>query len=47
MKRDTILILEQDDASRKMLVDLFKNKYKILSAPDEKEGLELLRSHAQ
>ena len=29
MKRDTILILEQDDASRKMLVDLFKNKYKI------------------
>jgi len=31
MKRDTILILEQDDASRKMLVDLFKNKYKIQS----------------
>ena len=45
MKRDTILILENDEASRKELADIFRDEYKILEVSNEKEGLDVLRAH--
>ena len=46
MPRDSILILENDDANRKKLVEIFQDKYKILEISTEKEGIEVLRKHA-
>ncbi len=46
MPRDSILILENDDANRKKLVEIFQGKYKILEISTEKEGIEVLRKHA-
>ncbi len=42
--RDTILILEFDDSSRAQLAEIFRDKYKVLDVPDEKEGLNILRN---
>ncbi len=46
MKRNIILILENDDASRAKLVEIFQDKYKILEASNEKDGIEILRNQA-
>ena len=46
MLRDTILILENEEDCLSKLTDIFKDKYKILSASNEKEGIGLLRKHA-
>lgn len=45
MKRDTILIFEDNDIDRAILVGLFQDDYKILEAANGKEGLELLHNH--
>ncbi len=46
MKRDTILIIDDDDISRTILADIFRDEYKILEASNGKEGIELLRKNA-
>ncbi len=46
MLRDTILILEHEEDSRKKLVEIFQDKYKILQVTTEKEGIDILRQHA-
>ena len=46
MKYDTILIIDDDVASRKILAEIFQDKYKILEACNGKEGIELLRANA-
>lgn len=46
MIRDTILILEDDEDSRKKLVEIFQDKYKILEVTSEKEGINILKIHA-
>ena len=46
MARDTILIFEDDVESRKKLAEIFQDKYKVLGASDEREGLKILREHA-
>ncbi len=45
MLRDKILILENDNASRAKLAKIFQNKYEILEASSEKEGIEILRKY--
>ena len=35
MVRDTVLILEEEDASRKKLSEIFQDKYKILAVTNE------------
>ena len=45
MKRDTILIFEDNDIDRAILVELFQSDYKILEAANGKEGIALLNSH--
>ncbi len=44
MQNDTILIIDDDDISRTMLADIFRDEYKILEASNGKEGIELLRN---
>lgn len=46
MLRDTILILENEEDSRKKLAEIFRDEYKVLEVSNEKEGIELLRAHA-
>ena len=46
MVRDTIMILEYDESSRKKLAEIFQDKYKIQEVSDEKEGIDILRKHA-
>ena len=46
MVRDTILILENDETSRKKLSEIFKDKYNILEVTTEKEGIDILRTKA-
>ena len=46
MVRDTILILEDDNASRSKLVELLQDKYKILEVSNEKDGVNVFRKHA-
>ncbi len=46
MACNTILIFEEDEATRARLAEIFKGKYKVLEALNEKEGLKLLREHA-
>ena len=45
MNRDTILIFEDNDIERGILVEMFRQDYKILEAADGREGIELLNSH--
>ncbi len=46
MACNTILIFEEDEATCARLAEIFKDKYKVLRALNEKEGLKLLREHA-
>lgn len=43
MERDTILILEDDEQSRKRLAEILGGRYKILAVLNEREGVEILR----
>ena len=43
MVRDTILILEDDELSRRRLEDILRDKYKIQAVMNEREGVEILR----
>lgn len=45
MKRDTILIFEDNEIDREILVELFRTEYKILEAANGREGIALLNSH--
>lgn len=45
MKRDTILIFEDNSIDRAILVELFRSEYKILEAENGKEGLDLLKNN--
>lgn len=45
MIRDKILILENDEESRTKLVEIFKGRYKILEATNEKEGVDVLKKN--
>lgn len=45
MKRDTILIFEDNEIDRAILVELFQADYKILEAANGKEGIALLNSN--
>ncbi|MDE7018835.1 MAG: response regulator, partial [Lachnospiraceae bacterium] len=45
MKRDTILIFEDNDIDRTILAELFRSDYKILEAANGKEGIALLNSN--
>ncbi len=45
MKRDTILILEDDMIERAILAEMFQEDYKILEAGNGKDGIALLNSH--
>lgn len=47
MLRDKLLILENEDESRKKLAEIFRDKYEILEVTNEKDGLDLLKEHAQ
>ena len=41
MKRDTILIFEDNSIDRSILVELFQSEYKILEAENGNEGLDI------
>ena len=45
MKRDTILIFEDNSIDRAILVELFRSEYKIFEAENGKEGLDLLKNN--
>ncbi len=45
MKRDTILIFEDNSIDRAILVELFQSDYKILEVANGKEGIALLNSN--
>lgn len=45
MKRDTILIFEDNSIDRAILVELFQSEYKILEAENGKEGLDILKNN--
>lgn len=45
MKRDTVLIFEDNEIDRAILTELFQADYKILEAVNGREGLELLNQH--
>lgn len=45
MKRDKILIFEDNSIEREMLAELFRGEYKILEAENGKEGIALLNSN--
>ena len=47
MKRDTVLIFEDNAIDRAILTELFQADYKILEADNGKSGLALLNSHYQ
>ncbi len=47
MKRDTVLIFEDNAIDRAILTELFQADYKILEADNGKSGLALLTSHYQ
>lgn len=47
MKRDTVLIFEDNAIDRAILTELFQADYKILEAENGKNGLALLNSHYQ
>lgn len=43
MARDTMLILENDEASSESLAKIFEKKFKIIKVSSEKEGIDVLR----
>ena len=45
MKRDTILIFEDNEIDRGILSELFRADYKIMEAANGKEGIRLLSNH--
>lgn len=45
MKRDTILIFEDNRIDREILVELFRQDFKILEATNGREGIALLKDH--
>ena len=45
MKRDTIIIFEDNAIDRSILVELFRSEYKILEAENGKVGIELLKNN--
>lgn len=45
MKRDTILIFEDNAIEREILAEIFQKDYKILEAANGKEGIELLNNN--
>ena len=45
MKRDTILIFEDNVIDRTILAELFRSDYKILEAENGKEGMTLLNNN--
>ncbi len=45
MKHDTILIFEDNEIDREILVELFRKDYKILEAANGKEGIALLNAN--
>lgn len=45
MKRDTILIVDNDEVNRKELADIFRDEYKILEVSNEKDGLDVFKAH--
>lgn len=45
MKRDTILIFEDNTIEREILAELFRGEYKILEAENGKTGIDLLNSN--
>ncbi len=45
MKRDTILIFEDNKIDREILVELFRQDFKILEAANGREGIALLKDH--
>lgn len=45
MKRDTILIFEDNDIEREILVEVFRQDFRILEAANGKEGIELLEQN--
>lgn len=45
MKRDTILIFEDNAIDRSILVEMFRSEYKILEAANGKEGIALLNNN--
>ena len=47
MSRKSILIIEDDEASRELLKKLFENDYDILTAEDGKSGISYLATHIQ
>lgn len=46
MVRDVILILEDEEFSRRRLTEIFQDKYKIQAVQNEREGVEILRTQA-
>lgn len=46
MIRDKILILEDEDASRKKLAEIFQDKYEVFEAVTEKAAVDILRQNA-
>ena len=45
MKRETIIIFEDNAIDRSILVELFQSEYKILEAENGKVGIELLKNN--
>ena len=45
MKRDTVIIFEDNAIDRSILVELFRSEYKILEAENGKVGIELLKNN--
>lgn len=45
MKRDTMLIFEDNTIEREILAEIFRKDYRILEAANGREGIELLNSH--
>ncbi len=46
MISNKILIFEEEEESRKKLIEIFQDKYQILVASNERQGIEVLREHA-
>lgn len=45
MKHDTILVIEDDEISRAMLVNAFEDEYRVIEASNGKEGITKLREN--
>ncbi len=47
MEKKTILVIEDNDINKGLLVEILQNKYHILTAANGQEGLEVLKEQAQ